>query len=60
MILKEKSNEMRKREELLKDAEGLADRDRLKIEIMLDMRDILEEIRKLKSRQMEQFKNDIV
>ncbi len=43
---------MRTREELLKDAEGLADRDRLKIEIMLDMRDILDEIRQLKSRQM--------
>ena len=36
---------MRKREEIMKDAMGLADRDRLKIEIMLDLRQAMLDIR---------------
>ncbi len=43
---------MRTKEEIMKDAMGLADRDRLKIEIMLDLRqamlDIKEEIKRRK------------
>lgn len=47
---------LRIKEEIIKDmevADTIRERDKLKIEVMLDVRDILDDIRELKQKQME-------